>query len=1233
MRLARPLALLSAAALILVSCEPRHTPVGVSEDFINKPWNGALPSPGNGVPANENVEICKQGSDAKFYYTIADRVTGITKLDSINVLAGQCWVIGTEGGKGELASISEDTSYLYTLNHVDLHEVDSTGLLPVKTIAGAPGLVVTDSAGGSVKVGTQKVEGQHGFVAVFFNDASKGQIGDFVWNDLNNNGIQDAGEPGIPGLTVTLSGAVNMTTTTDGTGHYLFSNLPAGNYTVTVNPPAGFAATPSTQGSDTTKDSNGSPANVTLSTPNSTNLTVDFGFSEIPAGSIGDFVWKDLNGNGIQDAGEPGIGGITVTLSGPVMATTTTNGSGGYLFSGLPAGSYLVTVATPAGYTASPSVQGSDTTKDSNGSPSSVLLPNFTSNNLTIDFGFVPIPPAQLKVVKSPKAGTFAQNGQASFTIVVSNPSTGAPATNVNVNDALPGNGGLVWQTASTTQGTCSITSNSLVCSLGDIAAGTAVTINVASTATTPLEACTSQPNPAAVATADGGLTAQDNGALNCTPAGAQLTVNKTPDNGTFAQNGQATFNITVSNPGTGLAATNVQLNDALPGNGGLVWATASTSQGSCSITSNNLSCSLGNIAAGASVSVAVSSTTTTPLAACTSQPNPAAIATADGGLTAQDAGSLSCTPAPAQLVVNKTPDNGTFTQASQVSFNIAVSNPGTGLPATGVQLNDALPTNGGLTWASATTTQGTCSVVSNNLSCSLGDIAAGSTVNVTVASTATTPVAACTSQPNPAAIATAGGGLTAQDAGSLSCTPNPPQLSVNKTPDNGSFTQGSQVSFNITVSNPGNGAAATNVSLHDALPGNGGLVWAGATSTQGACSVTSNNLSCSLGNIAAGGSVSVTVTSTTTTPNAACTTQNNPAAIASADGGLTAQDAGSLTCTPPPPTGQIGDFVWKDLNDNGVQDAGEPGLAGITVTLSGPVNTSTVTNASGGYLFTGLPAGTYTVTVGTPGGYVASPTGHGTTATDNNGSPASVTLPTNSSTDLTIDFGFAPIPNPTTVRLCKVGTSANFNVAVNGGSATSYSYAPGQCQTVDTHNGFTPSHSVGIAETVANGTVFDSIIWTPVLQNGTTGSPTKVTTTSVTVTANDLQGALVTYYNHVLPVGGQGCSPGYWKQTQHYHSYPAGVTPNTLFGSIFENAFPGMTLVQVLSQGGGGLNALGRQIVSAYLNSYTMNYNLTTSQVVSQFNAIFPSSSKTGYDTFEAQLDNWNSNQVCNLN
>lgn len=73
-----------------------------------------------------------------------------------------------------------------------------------------------------------------------------------------------------------------------------------------------------------------------------------------------------------------------------------------------------------------------------------------------------------------------------------------------------------------------------------------------------------------------------------------------------------------------------------------------------------------------------------------------------------------------------------------------------------------------------------------------------------------------------------------------------------------------------------------------------------------------------------------------------------------------------------------------------------------------------------------------------------------------------------------------------------------------------------------------------------------------------------------------------------------QGCTPGYWKQAQHFDSW-VGYAPTQMFDSIFryrggqiveDPIFPGMTLLQVLEQGGGGLSALGRHTVAALLNA-----------------------------------------------
>jgi len=226
-----------------------------------------------------------------------------------------------------------------------------------------------------------------------------GRIGDFVWLDLNSDGVQDAGEPGIDGVQLTLrnSGGTAIATAVTSGGAYVFEQLPAGNYTVEVSaPPAGLAPTPSGAGADRGLDSNGSPASVTLATDASEDLLVDFGYVPPPPpcnGMIGDFVWRDQNQNGIQDAGEPGIPNAEVLLttsSGALSATTDVNGA--YLFSNLCAGNYQVSVnlsTVPDGLIPTLTGVGSNRAVDSNPPQSPVTLATGSASDLSIDFGFV----------------------------------------------------------------------------------------------------------------------------------------------------------------------------------------------------------------------------------------------------------------------------------------------------------------------------------------------------------------------------------------------------------------------------------------------------------------------------------------------------------------------------------------------------------------------------------------------------------------------------------------------------------------------------------------------------------------------------------------------------------------------------------------------------------------------------------------------------------------------------
>ncbi|TFW29789.1 SdrD B-like domain-containing protein [Duganella callida] len=199
-------------------------------------------------------------------------------------------------------------------------------------------------------------------------------IGDFVWEDSNGNGVQDAGEAGLANVTVQLkdaSGAVVATTTTDASGQYHF-DVNAGTYSVTVKAPAGYVSTQQGQGGNSAADSdidaNGSTAPIAL-TPGETNNKADAGLYR-PV-SLGDTVWYDTNRNGVQDAGEAGVAGVKVTLldaNGNAVAGASTDASGHYQFSNLKPGTYSVQfdkTTLPAGYLFTSQGQGGDAAKDS----------------------------------------------------------------------------------------------------------------------------------------------------------------------------------------------------------------------------------------------------------------------------------------------------------------------------------------------------------------------------------------------------------------------------------------------------------------------------------------------------------------------------------------------------------------------------------------------------------------------------------------------------------------------------------------------------------------------------------------------------------------------------------------------------------------------------------------------------------------------------------------------------
>jgi hypothetical protein len=114
---------------------------------------------------------------------------------------------------------------------------------------------------------------------------------------------------------------------------------------------------------------------------------------------------------------------------------------------------------------------------------------------------------------------------------------------------------------------------------------------------------------------------------------------------------------------------------------------------------------------------------------------------------------------------------------------------------------------------------------------------------------------------------------------------------------------------------------------------------------------------------------------------------------------------------------------------------------------------------------------------------------------------------------------------------------------------------------------------------------------------------------------------------------GSVGCTPGYWKQSHHFDSWPDTYDPDQLFSSVFENAFPGMTLLQVLETGGGGLEALGRHAVASLLNAEASgaSFGLAPNQVVGMFNTLFPDFASE-FESLKDIFEDMNE-QGCNYN
>ena len=219
-----------------------------------------------------------------------------------------------------------------------------------------------------------------------------------------NNGVRDAGELGIANVPVILTGRnilgqlLNLTTTTDASGNYIFDDLmvpDAAGYTVTeiLQPaPVGkYQDGKDTAGNASVAAGDASTVNDKVSgirmAPGEQATAYNFG--EIVGASISGLVYIDKNRNHALDATDIGrIPGVSLKLisgnsceTGAVLQTTLSDSEGKYVFEGLPVGgTYTVCETQPEAY-------GNGNAKGIGGS-NSILIPNLAAGiNTGNDFG------------------------------------------------------------------------------------------------------------------------------------------------------------------------------------------------------------------------------------------------------------------------------------------------------------------------------------------------------------------------------------------------------------------------------------------------------------------------------------------------------------------------------------------------------------------------------------------------------------------------------------------------------------------------------------------------------------------------------------------------------------------------------------------------------------------------------------------------------------------------------
>lgn len=363
---------LRPGAYTVIETQPAFYVTGT--DSPGSPFGVGLPSTGTSqlqasIPPGSN----STGTNFNFGELIPNAIVGIVWLDANDngiFEPGESGIPGvpvTLSGTDDLGPVLVQTVtgpfglYLFTglrPGTYTVTETQPTNLIDGQEELGSLGGIVSNDQFREIVLTT----GDAG-IGYNFGELTPSVIHGFAYIDANNNGTRDAAETGIPGVTVTLTGVddrgqtVNRMTTTDTAGRYEFGHLRRGTYTLSETQPTAYLDNP-----DEDRDLLGPAAVVGNDVLSSIVLPLatgrgPFNFGELPPSSIAGRVYEDLNRNGRPDPNEPGIPGVTITLTGVNDLGTTigpivvlTDGNGHFQYRGLRPGQYQLVETQPADY-------------------------------------------------------------------------------------------------------------------------------------------------------------------------------------------------------------------------------------------------------------------------------------------------------------------------------------------------------------------------------------------------------------------------------------------------------------------------------------------------------------------------------------------------------------------------------------------------------------------------------------------------------------------------------------------------------------------------------------------------------------------------------------------------------------------------------------------------------------------------------------------------------------------